>query len=350
MHIKLLKVFCDVAVRQSFSAGARENEVSQSAASQMVHQLEERLGVRLLDRSKRPLVLTPEGQVFYRGCRKLLDRYWALEEEVRTLHEDVSGRVSVASIYSVGLSHMNESVQEFLSRHPKANVRVEYQHPDRVYAMVERDQADVGLVSYPRSSRTVQATAWREEPMVVVCSPQHPLAARGEMDIRQLHGCTMVSFDSNLIIRREIDRELTSRDIEVNVAMEFDNTETIKRAIEINAGVGLLPAPTVQREIASGTLVAIPLRGTPLVRPLGIIQRKGKELSRTARQFIEFLLEKAERSGGEIEAGTEIAPGRELEDGRELDEGREIEDGPLDGSSGSDDSHIELSEISSSAE
>lgn len=305
MHIKLLQVFCDVAVRQSFSAGARENDVSQSAASQMVHQLEERLGVRLLDRSKRPLVLTPEGQVFYRGSRKLLDRYRALEEEVRTLHEDVSGRVSVASIYSVGLSHMNESVQEFLARHPKANVRVEYQHPDRVYSMVERDQADVGLVSFPRSSRTVQATAWREEPMVIVCAPSHPFATRSELDIRQLHGSMIVSFDSNLIIRREIDRELTARGIEVNVVMEFDNTETMKRAIEINAGVGLLPAPTVQRETALGSLMAIPIRGTPLIRPLGIIQRKGKELSRTARQFIEFLLEKAERLGPEGDGGEE---------------------------------------------
>lgn len=302
MHIKLLKVFCDVAARQSFSAGARENEVSQSSASQMVHQLEERLGVRLFDRSKRPLVLTREGEVYYRGCRDLLDRYGALEEEVRTLHEDVAGRVSVASIYSVGLSHMNESVQEFLGRHPKANVRVEYQHPDRVYALVEGDQADVGLVSYPRSSRTVLATAWREEPMVVVCAPSHPFADRDELDVRQLHGSTMVSFDSNLIIRREIDRALTAWGVEVQVAMEFDNTETIKRAIEINAGIGLLPSPTVQRELASGSLAAIPLRGTPLVRPLGIIQRRGKELSRTALQFIEFLLEKSERLTTETES------------------------------------------------
>jgi DNA-binding transcriptional LysR family regulator len=317
MHIKLLKVFCDVAARQSFSAGARENDVSQSSASQMVQQLEERLGVRLFDRSKRPLVLTREGQVYYRGCRDLLDRYGALEEEVRTLHEEVSGRVSVASIYSVGLSHMNESVQEFLGRHPKANVRVEYQHPDRVYALVENDQADVGLVSYPRSSRTVLATAWREEPMVVVCAPSHPFADRDELDVRQLHGSVLVSFDSNLIIRREIDRALTARGVEVQVAMEFDNTETIKRAIEINAGIGLLPAPTVQRELASGTLAAIPLRETPLVRPLGIIQRRGKELSRTARQFIEYLLEKSERLATDTDSS--IDPDSDCDNGGTAD-------------------------------
>jgi len=313
MQIKLLKVFCDVAARRSFSLGARENDVSQSAASQMVQHLEDRLGVRLLDRSKRPLVLTPEGTVFYRGCRKLIDRYVALEEEVRTLHGEVAGRVSVASIYSVGLSHMNESVQEFLTLHPKANVRVEYQHPDRVYELVERDQADIGLVSYPRSSRTIHALAWREEPMVVVCAPSHEFAGESELDLQQLDDRRLVSFDSNLMIRREIDRELARQGIEVDVVMEFDNTETMKRAIEIGAGVGLLPAPTVQREVASGSLAAIPLRGSPLIRPLGIIQRRGKEPSTTTRQFIEFLLDKAKAQDGvtslnDMTAATPVSP------------------------------------------
>ncbi len=229
MHIKLLKVFCDVAARRSFSRGAKENGVSQSAASQMVQHLEERLGVKLLDRSKRPLVLTPEGTVFYRGCRRLVDRYLALEEEVKTLHEEVAGRVRVASIYSVGLSHMNQSVQDFLARYPKANVRIEYQHPDRVYELVQRDQADVGLVSYPQAGRTISAIAWREEPMVLVCAPGHELAGRQQVKLRELEGRRVVSFDTNLQIRREIDRVLAQTGVEIQIVMEFDNTETIKR-------------------------------------------------------------------------------------------------------------------------
>ena len=295
MQIKLLKVFCAVAAQRSFSRAARENDVSQSAASQMIQQLEERLGVLLVDRSKRPLVLTAEGNVFYRGCRKLVDRYDALEQEVRTLHEEVSGRVSVASIYSVGLSHMNQSLQEFIAEYPKANVRVEYQHPDRVYEFVESDQADLGLVSYPRTSRTIDAITWRSEPMVVVCGPNHPFANKTDLEIRELQGQSLVSFDAELMIRREIDRELSRQCVEVTVAMEFDNTETMKRAIEIDAGIGLLPAPTVQREVAMGSLIALPIRNSPLIRPLGIIQRRGKQLSRATRQFIDFLLQQKAR-------------------------------------------------------
>ena len=99
----------------------------------------------------------------------------------------------------------------------------------------------------------------------------------------------MIGFDSDLTIRREIDRVLQLHGAEVRVAMEFDNIETIKRAIEIDAGVALLPEPTVLREVAAGSLVAVPLATDELVRPLGIIHRRGKELGSTTRRFIELL-------------------------------------------------------------
>ena len=304
MQIKYLKVFCDIAARRSISRGACENDVSQSAASQMVQHLEERLGVKLLDRSQRPLSLTAEGEVFHRGCRRIVDRYFALEETVRTLHEEVDGLVRVASIYSVGLSHMNQSVQDFLACFPKSNVRVEYQHPDRVYDLVQRDQVDVGLVSYPQADRKLAAIPWRDEPMVLVCAPDNDLAGLESVALRRLHGRPMVSFAANLRIRRETDRVLAAAGVEINAVMEFDNTETIKRAIEIDAGLGILPAPTVQREVASQTLVAIPFADGSIVRPLGIIQRRGKEQSRTTRQFIEFLLQKPKPTADEMTVDT----------------------------------------------
>ena len=297
MHIKSLKVFCDVVRRRSFSRAARENELSQSGASQLVQQLEERLGVKLIDRSKRPFVLTPEGEVFYDGCRALVERYDALEDRVKTLHEEVEGRVRVASIYSVGLHHMNRHIQMFLSRYPKSNVRLEYLHPHRVYEAVESDTADLGLVSYPKASRTIRAIRWRDEPMALVCSPRHRLAGRAKVPLEELHGENVVSFDSDLTIRREIDAVLLAHRVEVRVAMEFDNVETIKRAIEIDAGVALLPSPTAAREVEAGTLVVVPLSSDELVRPLGIIFRRGKQLSSTARRFIELLQAEGEQAG-----------------------------------------------------
>jgi DNA-binding transcriptional LysR family regulator len=289
MHFKSLKIFCDVVYRRSFSRAAEDNGISQSGVSQVVTQLEHRVGVKLIDRSKRPFALTPEGEVYYEGCRKIVDRYFALEEEVRSLHGEVAGRVRVAAIYSVGLHHMNRYVQEYMTQYPKANVRLEYLHPHRVYDAVENDQADIGLVSYPKSSRTIKAIQWREEPMVLACAPTHRFAGRELVALDELNGEPVVGFDSDLTIRREIDRALAGRNTEARVVMEFDNIETIKRAVEIGAGVAFLPEPTVAREVAAGTLVAVPLSTGELVRPLGILHRRGKELGVTVRRFIELL-------------------------------------------------------------
>ena len=297
MHLRSLKVFCDVARQRSFSRAADENGISQSGVSQVVHQLEERLNVKLIDRSRRPFVLTPEGQTYYDGCRKIVQRYTELEDEVRPLHQEVSGRVSVASIYSVGLTHLNRDVQDFLSKHPKANVRVEYQHPERVYELVHEDQVELGLVSYPKESRSIKAIAWREEPMMVVCAPNHPLALETSVRLSQLDGCDMVGFIRQLRIRREVDRVLAVHQTDVRVVMEFDNIETIKRAIEINAGISLLPEPTVEREVRAGTLVAVPIQGDGLTRPLGIIHRHGKELSAATRSFIRHATDPSRMNG-----------------------------------------------------
>ena len=289
MNLKSLKIFCDIISRRSFSRAAEENRISQSGASQVVSQLESRLGVQLIERSKRPLVPTREGKVFFDGCRKLIAQYDALEDEVRTLREEVAGRVRVAAIYSVGLHHMSRYVQEFMSRHPKANVRLEYLHPDRVLESVEQGQADIGIVSYPRSTRSIEAEPWREEPIVLVCAPGNAFAGRVQMELKELHGQRMVGFDPDLVIRHELDRAVAASGAEPNVVMEFDNIETIKRAVEIDAGVALLPEPTVGREVAAGTLTTVRLAPEDMVRPLGIIHARGKPLPPTAARFVELL-------------------------------------------------------------
>jgi DNA-binding transcriptional LysR family regulator len=184
---------------------------------------------------------------------------------------------------------MSRYVQEYMTQYPKANVRLEYLHPHRVYEAVENDQADLGLVSYPKSSRTIKAVLWREEPMMLVCAPAHRFAGRQRVAFEEIGGESVVGFDADLTIRREIDRALAAHNAEVRVVMEFDNIETIKRAVEIDAGIAFLPGPTIAREVAAGTLAAVPLATDELVRPLGILHRRGKELGVTVRRFIELL-------------------------------------------------------------
>jgi DNA-binding transcriptional LysR family regulator len=295
MNIETLRVFCDVVQHHSFSHGAKVNEVSQSAATQSVHRLERHFGVQLVDRTKRPFVLTPEGQATYEGFRELLELYDSVEAHVRSLRMEISGLVRVAAIYSVGLHDMSRCMQDFMRRFPKAKVRLEYLRPNKVYSAVLNGEVDLGIVSYPTPSPELNVIPLRLEPMMVVCPPGHDLAACTGITAEQLHGMDFVAFDRDLIIRKEIDRYLRQRSLSIRVVMEFDNIETIKQAVQIGAGISILPEPTVRDELQSKTLAAVRLISPELLRPIGIIHRQRKVFSPTAAKFVE-LLQKVQRS------------------------------------------------------
>jgi DNA-binding transcriptional LysR family regulator len=295
MQFESLKIFCDVVRWASFSRGAAENRISQSSASQAVHQLEVRLGVKLIDRSKRPLLLTPQGKTYYEGCKELVGRYFELENRVKAEIDEhkVIGTVGVASIYSVGIHHMIQYVRTFENRYPGASVRLEYLHPFRVIERVAGGGADLGLISYPRKWPELMVIPWREEVMSLAVHPSHPFALRGTVDIRELDGEPFVAFDSDLSIRRAIDRCLRHHDVNVEVVLEFDNIENIKRAVEIPAGVSILPEPSLGREVRAGSLVAVRISGQDpkfqLNRPLAIIHRRNDNLDLTTARFLELL-------------------------------------------------------------
>ncbi len=297
MTFKSLRTFCDVVRERSFSRGASVNRVSQSAASQAVLQLEKRLGVRLIDRSKRPFTLTREGRVYYEGCRELVDRYAALEARTRSFHQEARSRVRLASIYSVGLYDMNQYVRRFRDRHPRGDVRIEYVHPAKVYEKVFNEEADLGLISFPRSRRQLKVIPWRAEPMVLVCYPSHRFARLSCVRVDQLDGENFVAFDADLAIRRHIDRRLREHNVTVSVVMEFDNIEAIKRGVEARAGVSILPEPTVRPELHVRSLAAARFVGLDLVRPLSIIHLRRKALTPAMASLIELLKKGA--GGGE---------------------------------------------------
>jgi len=289
VQIEVLKLFCDVVRFHSFSRSAEENNITQSNASQAVQNLEERLGVKLIDRSLRPWKLTNEGKTFYEGCRTLVDRYYELEREVKNSHDETTSIVRVASIYSVGLRHMRYYVQKFSELHPKAHVALEYLHPERIYESVAQDQIDLGILSFPQPRRDIAVIPWKFEPMALACAPEHRLAHSREVDPSHLAGEKFVAFDRGLGIRSEIDRYLKQHGVEVQVTLEFDNIEFIKQAVEIGSGIALLPRPSLDREVAAGTLTAVPLSTKNLVRPLGIIHRRGKIFTPNVTRFVELL-------------------------------------------------------------
>jgi LysR family transcriptional regulator, transcriptional activator of the cysJI operon len=286
------KLFRDIAQTRSMSKAAAMNGISQSAATQQIQDLEKAFATELLDRSTRPLAVTAAGQLYAGFCRDVLRRREDFMAELARVKEEAEGTVRVASIYSVGLSEMVELEQEFSVRLPEAHLEVEYLRPEKVYESVLADECDIGLVSYPEPTREINVIPWRREEMVLAASPYHPLAERGPIDLTELNGMEFVGFDEDLPIQREIDRNLRAHGVEVNQVLHFDNIQMIKEAVAHRVGVSIMPARNMLDELAQGRLVAIPIRGAELYRPLGIIHRRKKRFRRVAQAFIELLCEK----------------------------------------------------------
>lgn len=283
-----LRLFRDIVDLGSVSRAAARHGITQSAASQQIRELELRLGAKLLDRSKRPISLTPAGKLYEQMCRDILRRLDEFRAALQTLEGTVEGVVAVASIYSVGLGEMARLQEQFTKRYPRASLQVDYMHPDKVYTAVEGGRADVGLVSYPKATRDLEARPWKKEEMVLAAAPSHLLAKRKSVSPADFKDLDFVTFDEHLPIRRDIDHYLREQHVEVNRKMTFDNIASIKEAIGLGTCVGILPAPMMYAEVAAGLLRAIPLK-KPLVRPMGILLRKRGALTPAAEKFLELL-------------------------------------------------------------
>lgn len=297
MHLESLGIFCDVIRHQSFSRAAAVHSVSQSAASQAVRQIEQRLGTQLIDRSTRPWRLTPEGKLFFQGCQEILERYHELEDAVQRRQHPSGYTVRVASIYSVSLHDLSGYVERFQSLVPGATVDIAYMHPDQIYERILNDQSDLGLISFANPGRGFTAIPWQRQTMVVACPPGHRFArlAREQRGVppEDLAGESFVTFDRGLPVRRQIDRFLRKHDVDMTVVAEFDSIENIKQAVEDGAGVAILPVPTLRQEVRRHALVTVPLRasadGAPLVRPLSIVHRRKRRLNPAVTAFIKLL-------------------------------------------------------------
>lgn len=246
------------------------------------------MGVILLDRSRRPVRLTPAGRLYYDFCRDVLRRQEEFEAALQQLKATVEGVVRVAAIYSVALSEMASLREEFARRFPGAALEVEYLRPEKVYEAVALGRADLGLVSYAESTRQIVARPWRLEPMVVAAAPRHALGGRAVLAPTDLRGADFVAFDEDLPIRRHIDQFLREHAVEVRIVMHFDNIPAVKEALAAGAGISILPWPMMQEEVRLGRLVAIRLEPAP-VRPLGVIHLRRKKFSPAAQAFLELL-------------------------------------------------------------
>src|ERR1043166_2471793 len=291
MQIESLKVFCDLAETESFTKAAQINQVTQSAVSQQISSLEKAFESLLIERSKKKFRLTREGQVFYNFSKQIIQDYEALFSKLQEIKEIISGTVRVATIYSIGLHDLPGYLKKFLKAYPTVNVHVEYRRANQVYDDVLSNVVDLGLVAYPVRDPNLDIIALRKETLVLICSPDHPFAKENSIRLKQMVGQKFVGFEPDTPPRRAIDKVLKQHNVAVQHVMEFDNIETVKRAVEIDAGVAIVPEGTVVQEVAKQTLAAVELDDGDFYRPLAAIYKKNKILTPAMKQFLAILKE-----------------------------------------------------------
>ena len=293
MQIESLKVFCDLTETESFTKAAQINGVTQSAVSQQISSLERQFKSLLIERSKKKFRLTREGQVLYDYSKQIIGTYDALHSKLQEIKDIISGTIRVATIYSIGLHDLPPYVKRFLKSYPTVNIHVEYRRANQVYEDVHGNVVDLGLVAYPVKDAKLEIVAIKKDPMVLICNPHHPLAKLKCVKLKMLAGQKFIGFDPDIPTRKATDKVLREHNVEVNHVMEFDNIETVKRAVEIDAGIAIVPFSTITQEIQKQTLASVPLDDAEMYRPLAAIFKKTKVLSPAIKQFLAILKEDA---------------------------------------------------------
>jgi DNA-binding transcriptional LysR family regulator len=291
MQLESLKVFCDLVETESFTKAAHINRVTQSAVSQQISSLERQFKSLLIERSKKKFRLTREGQVLYDLSKQITQTYETLHSRLDEIKQIVSGTIRVATVYSVGLHDLPPYIKSFLKTYPTVNVHIEYRRANQVYEDVLGNAVDMGLVACPVKDSRLVVVPMKNDSMLMICHPHHVLAKQKTVRVKQIVNEKMIAFEPDIPTRKATDRVLKEWGITMHPAMEFDNIETVKRAVEIEAGIAIVPRSTVVQEVKKRTLAQIAFEDADFHRQLAIIYKKNKVLPPAMKQFIQLLKE-----------------------------------------------------------
>lgn len=282
-------MFCDLAETESFTKAAQINDVTQSAVSQQVGSLEKQFKTILIERSKKKFRLTREGEVLYEYSKQMIQTFEALQSKLQEIKNVISGTIRIATIYSIGLHDLPPYLKHFLKTYPTVNVHVEYRRANQVYEDVLGNVVDIGLVAYPTRDSKIELLPLRKDNLVMICNPQHALAKNKSIGLDKLNGINFIGFEPDIPTRKAVDKILKEHSVHIHNVMEFDNIETVKRAVEIDAGISIVPKATVTQEVKNKTLAMVNIEGGGFYRPLAAIIKKNKVLSPAMKKFLEVL-------------------------------------------------------------
>ena len=308
MQVESFRVFRDLVETRSFSRSASLNGITQSAVSQQLRSIEVRFRVPLLERTSKQFALTREGQLLYEASREIISYYQRFQHQLEEMRNIISGTIRLVAVPSLGLHELPPYIKDFLKAFPQVKIQVDYRRSNEVYESVAAGDADVGFVAFPSPRKGLKVETFKKDTLHIICAPGHPLLKKGPINLPDLAQSKIISLAPEMPTRQGLDRILATRGLKFQPMMEFDNVETLKQAVEINAGIAFLPTSAISTELAKGSLVILPHQGPEIIRPLGIVSRSSRMVSPAVKRFLKALKVPRESTPNTILKAPTLAP------------------------------------------
>lgn len=286
MQLAELNVFVTVAAERSFSRAAVKLHRTQPAISQAIKRLEDELGERLFDRSSKDGMLTAAGEVLLDYARRLQQLSEEAQSAVREVRDLRRGRVLIGA-NEAGVHALLPLIAAFRDDHPAIQVDVRRVHARQIGLEVYQRNLDFGVLTFLPSDRGLDSIAIGSDELVMLTHPDHPLAGRDEVTMAEFGQENVIAHNDPSPAREEVLRYSERRHSPINIMVALPSLDAIKRAVEMQMGVALLPRRCALAELAAGRLVGVSVPQVRLPREVRLVYRRSADLSPAASAFLE---------------------------------------------------------------
>jgi DNA-binding transcriptional LysR family regulator len=288
MEFFQLQAFIAVAETHSFGRAAEELNRSQPAISISIGKLEKELGIALLDRYRRDIRLTDGGQIVFDYAQRILNLREEISgalEELRQLHH---GKVSIGANESTNLYLLPQMILDYRERYPQIKVEVFRSSSAELPKEVKERNLDFGIVAFDPADPELATFPIREDELILVVPPKHPLAKKRKVTIQQLGTETFVAHNVQTPSRDYVIQIFRRAGVPLNIGIELSSMETIKQFVEMNQGIAILPKLALEKELRERKLIRVRIEGFEHKRTLRVIYLRDKVHSQAAERFLEL--------------------------------------------------------------
>lgn len=289
--LRQLQVFESVADELSFTRASEKLHLSQPAVSIQVKQLEEGVGLPLFEHTRKKISLTEAGSIIHRLSKTIRNELEDAAEQIDELMGLQRGRLDV-TVTTTASYFTSRILADFARTYPDIAISLDVTNRENLLKQLDSNQCDLAIMGEPPEGLDLESTAIMENPLVLIASPDHPLANRRRIPVEALGDQGFVFREPGSGTRAAILRVLEEKGMSIPITMEMTSNEAIKQTVQAGLGLGIVSRYTVELELETGRLVELDVRHFPLRRYWYLVRRRDKQLSPVAQRFESRVLDR----------------------------------------------------------